>query len=383
MTVLHAVAYFAPAFAYGGPVRSLLRLCHALAAQGVSQQIFTTTADGRASLPAAPEGRDCDGLTVRYFPRAAFLGGHGLGRALAEAAARADVVHVHGLWNATVWAAARAARARGVRYVLSPRGMLQPAALAHDRFRKQCSWLLNDRRVVSGAAGLHATSADEAQALQRYAPAAHIEMIPNGVDVPDTGFSPPWPGIGPGPGTPYVVLLGRLHPIKRVDLAIAAHRLLRRRWPEARLVIAGPDETGLRAPFEAAGATAAAGVDWLGLIDETRRRAVLAHARALVMCSDSESFGMSAAEAMAAGVPVVVTRTCPWPGVEDEGAGAFVDQRPDAIADALDRLLADPEQACAAGQRGQAWMRRDFDWTRVAARMAAFYARTPGASRPA
>ncbi|MGE3277954.1 MAG: glycosyltransferase [Vicinamibacterales bacterium] len=375
MRVLHAVAYFAPAFGYGGPVRSLLRLCQALSAEGVAQQVFTTTADGNATLPPAPGGREYGGLTVRYFPRAAFLGGKGLGAALAGAARDADVVHVHGLWNATVWAAARGATAAGVPYLLSPRGMLLPAALGHDRTRKRLSWLLNDRRVVARAAAFHATSAQEADVLRRYARGRDIATIPNGVDIPPQPASAPWPSGGPAPGVPYVAMLGRLHPIKRLDLAIEAFRRLRARRPDVCLVIAGPDEAGLRQGFEAAGNTPATGVHWLGMVDDAARTSLLAHARALVMCSDSESFGMSAAEAMAAGVPVVITRTCPWAGVETEGAGAFVPQRADAVADALEALLQSPEGARAAGARGRLWMQREFDWGRIAVRMSALYAR--------
>src|SRR5262249_44951327 len=83
---------------------------------------------------------------------------------------------------------------------------------------------------------------------------------------------------------------------------------------------------------------------------------------ALVVCSDSESFGLSAAEAMGAGTPVVVTKTCPWAEVEQERAGFWVDQDPIAIAAALDTILADPDAARAMGERGRSLVMRRYTW---------------------
>ena len=133
MRVLHVSAYFAPAFCYGGPPRTILGLCQALRLTGTDVEVFTTTANGDAPLPAAPGGVDYEGVRVRYFPIAWPAVGwraSGLARTIALEARRADVVHVHGLWNFTAWAGIAAAQAAGIPYVISPRGMLQPDAMA-------------------------------------------------------------------------------------------------------------------------------------------------------------------------------------------------------------------------------------------------------------
>jgi glycosyltransferase involved in cell wall biosynthesis len=171
-----------------------------------------------------------------------------------------------------------------------------------------------------------------------------------------------------------VLFLGRLHPIKRVDLLIDAFALVRVRRPDAHLVIAGPDETGLRPALESRAGDAAGATIWLGEVDRQRARSLLAAASALVMCSDSESFGMSVVEAMDAGVPVVVTRTCPWSEVEQHGAGFWVDQRPDAMADALVRILERPDLAHEMGARGRALVAARYGWDAVAQSLTAHYA---------
>src|SRR5262249_23643952 len=120
LRVLHVSAYFAPAFRYGGPPRTIFGLCPALATAGANIEVFTTTAKGDEPLPAAPDGITYEGLRVRYFPLASPSIGWratGLAAALASEARRADLVHVHGLWNLTAWAGVRAARVAGVPYV--------------------------------------------------------------------------------------------------------------------------------------------------------------------------------------------------------------------------------------------------------------------------
>src|SRR5205823_14844743 len=101
--------------------------------------------------------------------------------------------------------------------------------------------------------------------------------------------------------------------------------------------------------------------------DEAGKRQLLDAAAVLVMCSNSESFGMSAAEAMAAGTPVVVTRTCPWSEVESHGAGYWVDQTGEAIASGVNAIFSNEAAAQAMGRRGQALIAARYSWPHAAA----------------
>ena len=190
-------------------------------------------------------------------------------------------------------------------------------------------------------------------------------LIPNGVETPPAGVD------APCDTPPTFVFVGRLHAIKRLDLLIDAFARVAAVSPEARLVIAGPDEQGLRASLEARHPLGAR-VTWLGAVDAARRDAVLAQARALVLCSDSESFGMAVVEAMAAGRAVIVTRTCGWNDLERRGAGLLVDQTPAAIADAMQRLL-DVRAAAEMGVKGRRWVEEAFTWDAVAGRFIETY----------
>jgi glycosyltransferase involved in cell wall biosynthesis len=368
--VLHVSAYYAPAFVYGGPPRSIHALCRALPAHGIDVAVFTTDANGRTALPASIAAADrYEGVPVRYFRRSwpsSPIGSSALVRAARTEIRSFDAVHIHGLWNRVVWAAAAEARRCGVPYVLSPRGMLEAAALAHRSWRKQVSYALFDRALIEGASLLHATSESERETLRRLLPRVPVALIPNGIDVPQAADER-----RERPRT--ILFVGRVHAIKRLDLLIDAFALVRARHSDVRLVIAGPDEGRLRRLLVARAGEHAAAVEWTGEVDEKRRALLLADAAALVMCSDSESFGMSVLEAMAASVPVVVTRTCPWADVHRHGSGFWVEQRADAVADALDRLLSEPLRARAMGRRGRALAESRYRWDVIAAAFARHY----------
>jgi glycosyltransferase involved in cell wall biosynthesis len=362
MKVLQVAAYYAPAFVYGGPPRSIHALCRALTRAGVDLQVFTTDANGAHALPPAVTGsRTFEQVPVRYFPRTfprSPIGSRFLNRALRQEVGGYDVVHIHGLWNRVVWSAAREASRAGVPYVLSPRGMLEPAARAHRAWRKRAGWALIESRLVSGARLLHATSQIEYDTLRELRTGVPVIFIPNGVEIE--------PQQRDVPAAPLVVFVGRLHPIKRLDLLIDAFAAVRQARPDAKMAIAGPDEAGCRDALVARAGHHADAVTWVGAIDEAQRRNLLGRASALVMCSDSESFGMSVLEAMAAAVPVVVTRTCPWSDVERHEAGYWVEQNPAAIGDALVRILNDPDRARAMGKRGRALAERTYRWDAIA-----------------
>ena len=172
-----------------------------------------------------------------------------------------------------------------------------------------------------------------------------------------------------------VLCLGRLHPIKRLDLLAAAFAIVHRARPRARLVIAGPDEDGYRARVEPLFAPVADATRWLGAVDAETVGALFAASRTLVQCSDSESFGMSVAEALTAGLPVVVTNGTPWPQVAALELGYSVAHEPAAIAGGILEILERPADGCAMGARGKAWARETFGWDVIGRSMRDAYQR--------
>ena len=381
LRILHCSAYFAPAWAFGGPPRSLLALCQAQAAHGLDLEVFTTTANPGAPLPASPEGHDVGGVRVRYYPvspPARLLGAASMAGPLAEAMTRADVVHLHGLFNRTVWMASRLARQARVPVAVSPRGMLQPAALGHHAWRKTLTWMLCDRQVVRDAVCVHATSAMEQAELARRFGSGRVVDIPNvvqPVQASSGDVALARARVRLPDRARFILALGRVHPIKRLDLLASAFVSIAARWPDVHVVVAGPDEAGHWLRVRPRFAPFLSRVHWVGEVDARVKAGLLSDAAMLVACSDSESFGMSIAEALSAGTPVVVTETCPWPLIEREACGWWVPQRPSDIALAIDRVLLDPAESRTRAAQGRALVAAHFSPAVVSAAWGVVYAR--------
>ena len=378
MHVVHVTPYFAPAFVYGGPPRSILALCQGLRAADVNVEVVTTVANGASDLPASPpQGDRYDDVPVFYAPRA--FPGVFFNAAVAEpiraALSRADICHIHGLWTVPAWIAARMARQMNVPFVVSPRGMLHPAALQRHRLRKKVAFQLLDRQHLNHAVRVHATADEEADILRGIVDPGRIVTIPNGVDVSaaDRATGGARRKLGIPDTDPVIVFIGRLHPIKRLDLLLDAVARVRERHPSTHLVLGGPDEGALVTLGSRLDKLGPA-VHLTGPLNDDDKWSLLREATALVLCSDSENFGMSVVEAMAAACPVVVTETCPWREVAEQGCGFWVPQRADAIAEALEALAADPVAAKARGAQGARLVRAKYGWRAVGGEMAACYA---------
>lgn len=377
--MLHVTSYFAPAHHYGGPPASILGLCKGLQRSGVDVEVVTTTANGRTPLPASSfEGDRYEGVPVRYVPAAfprRFFGAR-IRRPLADAIERADVCHIHGVWNVPEWWASHLARAARVPYVVSPRGMLQPQAMRRGRARKVVAYSLLERRNLSHAALLHATSEQEADTIGQLQLGVKVAIVPNGVDLSAAqqaakGYRA---RLGIAPNDFVVLFLGRMHRIKRIDLIADAFAELRATRPSAHLVLAGPDEHGLLPDLKRRLAPHSAAVHTVDAVSGDDKWALLKDADAMVQASDSESFGVAVVESLAAGVPVVATKTTPWRELEQRDCGFWVEQTAPAIARALRALADNAEGRARMGERAAAFAREAFGWDVVAPAMARLYA---------
>ena len=172
------------------------------------------------------------------------------------------------------------------------------------------------------------------------------------------------------PGPPRLLFVGRIDPIKALDNLIAALGKL----PEAvALTIAGQGDAvyveTLRRQCAAAGVSGQ--VRFTGFADGAAKAKLYAEADLAITPSHSENFGMVVAEALGHGVPVVVSRGTPWQRVEREGCGLWVGNRPEELAAAVTQALR--MDLRAMGERGRAWMEREYSWDGRAKEMLAVY----------
>ena len=381
LRLLHVVPTYLPAVRYGGPIRSVHSLCRELAVRGHDVHVFTTNVDGPGDS-AVPLGRpvDVEGVQVTYFP-SAFLRrlywSPSMGRALRTEAGAFDLVHVHAIFLWPTWAAARAARAQRLPYIVSPRGMLVPELIRRkSRWVKQAWITLIERRNIEAAAAVHTTSTVEAEHLRSFGWALPpVATIPHGVDDP-----PPPSGAALSAdvasaiaGGPVVLALGRISWEKGLDRLIAALP----RASAARVVIAGADAGGF-ADQLLADARRLGVADRVAIlprfIDGADKEALFGAAQVFAMTSLSENFGLAAFEAMRRGVPVLATPDVGMAEIVREiAAGVVVDPSPGGIASGLNSLLADGAASRAMGEAGRAHVIARYGWQAVARRMEDLY----------
>lgn len=350
-----------------GPSYSVPSLARALGRQGDEVQLMSLMGQ---PLPASA------GFSHRVFPRAPRVPrlwrSPGLLEALRRSVRDADLLHSHGLWAMPNVYPGWVAAAASAPLVISPRGTLSPWALNHSRWRKKVFWALAQGRVVAAAACLHATAESEYEDLRALGLRQPICVIPNGVDV-DPIHAPPGGSREAAP--PTILFLGRLHVKKGIDLLLRAWAIVAPELPEWRLRVVGPDDGGYEAPLRRLAASLRAPrVTFEGAVYGAAKRDLYRAASLHVLPSHSENFGMTVAEALANGTPVITTRGTPWSGLVREGCGWWIDIGVEPLVEALRAATGAGAVALAErGERGRRWMMRDFSWDRVAREMAAVY----------
>lgn len=313
LKILHYIPVYAPAWKYGGPVRSTATLCEALAKEGNEVEVLTTDA-GLEQAPEIPRSRpvDRDGVTVTYFARAPGMGIRSpeLERAVGARVRKFDVIHVTGVWQRTAPAAYRAARRAGVPLVVSPRGALSRYSWTQRRWRKLVYFFLWERPGLRGAAGIHYTSRLEEQECRRYKFTAQTKVIPNIVDTSfwnrDEGGAREWRARHAiPPGEPFALYAGRLEPKKNLAflIPVLADAL---GW---RLVLLGYEERGQSTLLqrEAARLGCANRLLLLPGTPAEELRAAYSAADVFVLPSHHENFANAVVEAAACGCPALLS----------------------------------------------------------------------------
>lgn len=369
------VAFVLPYLAdrLGGPVAVAKGTGNALASMGHRVSYWATGTDqDRQGLASADDVHLFDANWPRGWYRS-----KGLRRGLEEAVDLGDILQVHSVWTYPPHAAGRAARRRGIPYVIRPAGALQPWALGKGglkRIKKAVYFHLVAKALMERAACVQAASVQEAEQVQRLGHAGPVTVIPNGVDVAkleegDAGRAEAfWPILK---GRPVVAFMSRLSPEKGLDLLVPAWSDLIRlpAYKNAVLVIAGPDYRGYRATVQAMidAHGVAPSVLLADMVKGVRKSSLLKRADVFVLPSYSENFGIVVAEALACGTPVVTTTGTPWEQLHAVDAGRWVAPTQEEIGRALRELLDMSEsRRRGMGRRGAVLIREQYTWDQAA-----------------
>jgi glycosyltransferase involved in cell wall biosynthesis len=353
------------ALAGGGLPKAACGLASAQAAiPGVTVHIV------HGSDPIAPANPLAQGVKVhavsQHWPLAVMQAPSALQPLLSGADA---VLHDHGLWQPFNLSAAGFAARRGLPYVISTHGMLEPWALAHRGLRKRWARRLYQDHLLRGARCLMTTSAAEFEHLRQLGFSGPVAVIPIGIE---PGTLPP--ASRPARETRIALFLSRIHPIKGVIHAIEAWQAIKPQgW---RLKIVGPSELGHREQLERLVRSYGLeqSVSFHDAVAGAEKSRCLDEADVFLLPSHSENFGIVVGEALACGLPVVTTTGTPWAGLLRERCGWYVQPGTESMVGALREVFTtSPQELRAMGERGRQWIQRDFAWDRIATQSLATY----------
>lgn len=288
---------------------------------------------------------------------------------LVEHAREFDAMIVHGLWQHHGVAARLAARRSSMPYFVFPHGMLDPFFHQNSPFKrlKKAAYWPVESAVLRDAAAVIFTAEDEKQSAEAtFRLKCNSRIVPLGVARPEISrmdreiFLEHFPEVR---GKTVVLFLGRIHPKKGIEHLVEAFAKHSR--DNLHLVVAGPFEdqayaSQLRGQIEARGMTAK--TTFTGLISGSVKFGALQAANVFVLPSHQENFGIAVAEALAFGVPVLISNKVNiWREIEQDGAGWAAADNTEGTTQLLGRWLALSEaERSAMAARARACFERQF-----------------------
>jgi glycosyltransferase involved in cell wall biosynthesis len=348
-----------------GPSYSVVRLCQSLIESG---EDLTLAALDWSTIPQTPS-------FLKVFPLG--VGPKRLGRSpemfrwLQRETTRrtVDVIHNHGMWQMNAVYPGWAAKGRKAKLVVSPRGAFSTWAMNYGSNFKRIFWPLIQRPALAQASCFHATSEAEYEDIRRLGFKQPVAIIPNGIDVSE--FSKK--SIR---AIRTLLFLGRLHPVKGIDILLNAWAAVEDRFPEWQLLIVGTDSAyGDRGGYlEQMKALAAklrlTRMEFAKPLYGKAKISAYQSADLFVLPTRSENFGITVAEALATGTPAIVTKRAPWQGLQAHCAGWWIDFGVEALVAALEEAMAaSPGELARRGINGREWMLREFSWRNIGKKM--------------
>ena len=396
MKILHVTPAYVPAYRYGGPIKSVYELNKWLVKNDVEVTVYTTNTSIEDEVRVGEEV-DIDGVKVWYFPTSFPRGWYyskELRNKLRSTVRNFDAVHITSAFLSASYWGARCAKQAGVPYIISPRGSLIPELIAKKGSLKKKFYInLIEKNNLAGAAAIHfTTELEKDEYIKLELPLKKAIVIPNGLEAGPRG--PRRSGLPKlafrkkfniSENAKIILSLGRLNWKKGFDTLIPAFAEVVRQENEKTkeqnnnlvLVIVGGDEEGYKKEIDRLATSyqlPATSYVFTGELRDEEKAAAYASADIFVMPSISENFGISAVEAMAAGVPVVVTDGVGIaPDVKEAKAGIVIEKNEEQLAKAILGLLRDEDLRKALGERGKKLVEEKYSWPNIAKKWLAAY----------
>jgi glycosyltransferase involved in cell wall biosynthesis len=384
MKILHVIPSVGPV--RGGPSKAILEMVSSLRALDIEAEVVATNDNG-PDLLDVPLGQKTiyQDIPIQFFPRFSpaiapireFAFSSSLTVWLWQHIQDYDLIHIHAIFSYPSTIAMTIARQREVPYIVRPIGQLCEWSLQQSARKKQIYLSLIERSNLNHSRAIHVTSQQEQQDVSQLNLTAQSFILPLGLNLPTTivdarqqlrqRFKLP-------PDEPVILFLSRLHPKKGIEYLIESLTgLTHHRFT---LIIAGsgdPDYEGhLRSVLLSHRLHTRTHLT--NFVVGEAKQLLLQGADLFALTSHSENFGIAVLEALAAGLPAIVT-----PGValatlvKQHDLGYVTELNPAAIASAIDSFLCDISQAKAMGDRARQITAEQYTWQSISLQLKQIY----------
>jgi glycosyltransferase involved in cell wall biosynthesis len=391
MKVLHVIPSISERS--GGPGQAIIPMCRALRKSGIDVLLATTDADlNGLPAPKLQTISTHQDVPIIFFKKQlgnSFKYSHPFAQWLKEHVSDFDLIHIHAVFNHACIAAARAAHKRGIPYVIRPLGTLTPWALGQKALRKKVFWRGGIENMMRNAAAIHYTSKSEQDAVEESLGLNHGCVVPLGVDLTSTESADyaddSFRKLVKLEHHPYVLVLSRLLPTKGIDILLDAFlSLVRNGLSDWRLVLAGNGPSDYVASLKetVTKQNATERVLFPGWLSGDLKMSALQGASLLALPSYHESFGLCIMEALACGVPVLISPHVNLaPEIEAAGAGWIAQVSKTSVEQSLLDALSSRDALIRRGAAGREFAAK-FEWPRVAEQLVDLYGAVSGGKPP-
>lgn len=382
MKILHCVASLAPR--HGGPTVAVLGMVRAQREQGIDAVILSSDDDvgGHLEVPLR-QWIEHEGVPVLFLRRVTARQHTLVGFTytpeypvwLREHLHEYDFVHVHTVFSHPANAAMRACRKAGVPYCVRPLGQLCHWSLQQRRLVKQLQLALFTRRNIDAARFIHCTSDMEVRETASEGFRSPCEVLPHGIVMPPRLVDARESLrnlLAVAADRPVLVFMSRVHPKKGIELLLESAAALREPFE---LVIVGTGDADYVDGLKRQVAKSLVDhVHWLGFKEGDDKWRVLQGADLFVLPSHSENFGIAVLEAIACGLPVVISdQVALQDEVKKHQLGRVVPLEVKSLIEAISGLLADPAERAAISARAATTAAEHFSWQAAARRLISAY----------
>lgn len=293
-----------------------------------------------------------------------------------------DAIIVNSLFLAHTFSVCRNARKKGIPYALRPHGSLNEADMANKKFAKKLYIRLIEKINLSRAKYIFCTSDAEALQLARLGYSNAI-TIPLGVNPTFTALERQNRLIA----RRSVLYIGRISKKKNIQIIISAIARLKAEGENFTATIAGPDDEGLMPDLSnmAEEMGVSGSIEFRGFIGQQEQLALQSTAGCFALPSDDENFGIAVAEAMATGLPALITTGVSHSShFDDYPAGVLVERSAESLSQAMLHVAnldgGDYQKMCGEAKR---LVRDHYDWHRTAELVVQGFTRLDYAEPPA